>query len=236
MNTKKRLWMKSLVLIVIILFLNLPIVTALEISKVQVKVISPSEAKVSWETDEPADSFVDYGVSQENLNKVGDASDVTEHELAISGLTPDTVYYYKVQSEEVVADNEGSLYSFTTPAPDTTKPEIKVEVPAAVQGNSIDISGTTETGATLNLYVNGPQLRSMVAEDGTFVISNLALDSNKANMLRFEAIDQAGNTATAEYTVFADTSKPKVDFTTLPTITSERKITLKGAISESSSY
>jgi len=236
MEIKKRLWMKSLVLIVIVLFLNLPIVTALEISKVHVDVMSPSEAKVSWETDEPADSFVDYGVSQENLNKVGDASDVTEHEVAISGLTSDTVYYYKVQSEEVVADNGGSLYSFTTPAPDTTKPEIKVEVPVAVKGSSLDLSGTTENGATVNVYVNGPQLRSVVAEDGTFVISDLALDNNKANLLRFEAIDLSGNSASAEYTVFADTSKPKVDFETLPTITGERKITLKGTISESSSY
>ena len=69
--------MKSLVLIVIILFLNLPIVTALEISKVQVKVISPSEAKVSWETDEPADSFVDYGAGVVNEYKLPSLSATT---------------------------------------------------------------------------------------------------------------------------------------------------------------
>src|SRR3989344_3310043 len=137
MNPKKKMW-KVLVFLVIILFLNLPIVTALEISNVQVKVISSTEAEVLWETDEPANSLVNYGSSQQSLNPVGDASDVIQHRVQLPTLIANTTYYYKVQSGSVVDDNTGSLYSFSTPATDITPPELKVEIPAIVAGNNLD--------------------------------------------------------------------------------------------------
>ena len=138
MDNKKRMW-NGLVLLVITLFLNLPLASALEISNVQVKVTSSKEAEVWWETDEPANSLVNYGTSQQNLNPVGDASNVLNHSVQLSGLFANTTYYYKVQSGAVVDDNAGNLYSFSTPVPDTIPPEIKVEIPK----ESVNISVKT---------------------------------------------------------------------------------------------
>src|SRR3989344_1223615 len=235
MNTKKRMW-KVLVLLVIALFLNLPIVTALEISNVRVNVISSTEAEVLWETDEPANSLVNYGLSQQGLNPVGDASAVTEHRVEIAALTPASTYYYKVQSGSVVDDNAGSLYSFSTPAPDTTPPELKVEIPKAVAGNNLDLSGTAENSATVRAYVNGAQLQSTTAIGGSFTLIAIPLESNLESMVKIEAVDAAGNNASVEGKVFADTSKPALQLTALPEITGEKKITLTGTISEASSY
>jgi len=225
-----------LVLLVIALFLNLPIVTALEISNVRVNVISSTEAEVLWETDEPANSLVNYGLSQQNLNPVGDASAVSEHRVEIAALTPASTYYYKVQSGSVVDDNAGSLYSFSTPAPDTTPPELKVEIPKAVAGNNLDLSGTAENSATVRAYVNGAQLQSTTAIGGSFTLIAIPLESNLESMVKIEAVDAAGNNASVEGKIFADTSKPALQLTALPEITGEKKITLTGTISEASSY
>ena len=221
-----------MVFIVLGLFVNLPIVSALEISNVRAEIISPTEAEISWETDESAGSFVDYGLSEETLGRVGDASQVVEHEIILSNLAPQSTYYYQVQSGEAVDNNDGSLYSFNTLAPDTTAPEIKVELPAAVQGNRIDISGITEFGATVNVFVNGPLLRVTAADialpddpsQGRFTVADLALDSNKANVIKIEATDLAGNNALMQATVFSDTSKPKLDLGILPEFVSEKNI------------
>src|SRR3989344_5909298 len=235
MNTKKRMW-KVLVLLVIALFLNLPIVTALEISNVRVNVISSTEAEVLWETDEPANSLVNYGLSQQSLNPVGDASAVSEHRVELTTLTPASTYYYKVQSGSVVNDNAGSLYSFSTPAPDTTPPELKVEIPKAVAGNNLDISGTAEIGAIVRAYVDGAQLRSTTAADGSFTLTAIPLASNVESTINVEAVDAAGNSASVEGKVFADTSKPTLQLAPLPEVTGNKKITVSGTISEASSY
>src|SRR3989338_5716069 len=222
MNTKKRMW-KVLVLLVIALFLNLPIVSALEISNVRVNVISSTEAEVLWETDEPANSLVNYGLSQQGLNPVGDASNVVQHSVGLSSLAPNTTYYYKVQSGSVTDDNTGSLYSFSTPAPDTAPPELKVEIPASVAGNNLDISGTAEAGSTVRAHVNGAQLTSTTAVGGSFVLTAIPLASNVESLVRIEAVDASGNTAAIEGKVFADTAKPTLQLTALPEITSEKK-------------
>ncbi len=237
MNIKKEgLQKKMLVLLVIALFVNLPIVSALEISNLRVNVISSSEAEVLWETDEPANSLVNYGSSQQSLNQVGDASAVTQHSVEVSGLTPATTYYYKVQSGSVVDDNAGSLYSFSTPAPDTTPPELKVEIPKAVAGNKLDLSGTAENDTKVRAYVNGAQLQSTTAVGGSFTLTAIPLESNLESSVKIEAVDAAGNNASVEGNIFADTSKPTLQLTALPEITGEKKITLTGTISEASSY
>src|SRR3989344_843531 len=235
MNPKKKMW-RVLVFLVIILFLNLPIVTALEISNVQVKVISSTEAEVLWKTDEPANSLVNYGSSQLSLNPVGDASNVVEHSVQLPSLSANTKYYYKVQSGAVVDDNAGSLYSFSTPAPDTTPPELKVEIPKAVAGNNLDVSGTAEAGAIVRAYVDGAQLQSTTAIDGSFVLTAIPLVSNTESTVKIEAVDAAGNSALVEGKVFADTSKPTLLLGILPEVTNDKKIILSGTISEASSY
>lgn len=160
---KKRWSWKILVLLVLVLILNLPIISALEISKVRAEEITQNSAMVRWDTDQPADSFVGYGESKETLIKVGDAQKVTEHELPATTLKPSTKYYFKVESDSLVNDNSGELYSFTTLAPDTTPPEIVMELPEMVPGVNLDLVGWTEANSKVILYVNGNLAGSTIA-------------------------------------------------------------------------
>jgi hypothetical protein len=61
-----------------------------------------SQATISWVTARPATSFVYYGTDPQNLSQSkGTLNLTTEHSLIITGLTPQTTYYFKVQSFDI---------------------------------------------------------------------------------------------------------------------------------------
>jgi hypothetical protein len=336
-NKFNKCW-KFIVILVLVLLINLPIISALELSNVRVDNVAETSAVVKWDTDEASDSFVSYGTEKENLNTIGDASSVTDHQFTLTDLSPETIHYYSVESNEIVDDNSGNLYSFTTLAPDTTAPGLVVEIPEMVPGNKLNFIGWTEPGTKVLVYVNGNQAGSTMAvieevvetenvdevvetdelteteveeetveeeeisesteveeinvteneteetletievepvennlteeindsEDnlvgetiatgsaaetekteikdstpkpkGKFEFSNIILQNNELNMIKVEAIDQAGNPTTWEGTVFADTSKPKLELEDLPDIVDKNSFDLKGKLSENSTF
>jgi uncharacterized repeat protein (TIGR02543 family) len=77
------------------------------ISDVQVM---PSEttAMITWTTDEPATSGVDYGESPSYGNSVDDSALVTEHAITLTGLISGTLYHYQITS---VDGNENATHS-----------------------------------------------------------------------------------------------------------------------------
>jgi hypothetical protein len=78
-------------------------------------------ADVFWTTDEPADELVRYGTSPGTLTQsVSSTALRTEHSLNITGLSPNTVYFYQVQSTDEAGNIAVSqIESFTTQsAPD----------------------------------------------------------------------------------------------------------------------
>ena len=81
-------------------------------------------ATISWTTSEAADSRVSYGTSAGALTLVqADPAPVTAHSITLSGLAPNTTYFYRVRSADAagnVANSPGTLdppASFVTPAP-----------------------------------------------------------------------------------------------------------------------
>jgi hypothetical protein len=60
---------------------------------------TPESAAVSWKTNQPATSRLDYGTSRDALTmNVGDSRLVTDHHLTIAGLTPGTRYLIQITS------------------------------------------------------------------------------------------------------------------------------------------
>lgn len=71
------------------------------ISDVQVINITPYSATVTWKTNEPANSTVNYGETESyEIGTVFDSSYVTDHSLDLVNLTPDTLYYFEVTSSD----------------------------------------------------------------------------------------------------------------------------------------
>lgn len=78
------------------------------------------QANISWVTDRASTSFVYYGTSPTQLTQSKGTLDLlTEHAVDITGLQPNTIYYYKVQSFDNnrsydLATAYSQLYTFRT--------------------------------------------------------------------------------------------------------------------------
>ena len=235
---RKLPWRIYWTLAVILLLMNLPIVSAVEISSVQATDLTEESAVITWDTDVLSDSFVHYGTSVDNLGTKGSAAEVQQHRIALPGLKPSTNYSFSVESNSVLDNNGGAMYSFTTPAPDITAPALVVVLPALVAGAITDITGVTEPGAQVRLLVNGAMLRSfsVTDENGTFVFPQVTLSENVNNTITVEAMDVKGNKATFIGSVFADTQKPELKLEQVPSLVTDTSLTLKGTISEESKF
>jgi PKD repeat protein len=83
-----------------------------------------SGAIVRWRTDLPTDSRVVYGTDPGNLSlSVVDAAPVSEHVVTLSGLAPDTRYYYAVgSSSQILGGGTADHFVWTAPPSGTAKP------------------------------------------------------------------------------------------------------------------
>ncbi len=93
------------------------------ISNVHCENIDATSVDVCWTTNDGANSKVYYGTSPSNLNQVVqvDTPFVMPHRVKLTGLTPNTIYYYDVESKDfrgnAVRDNNGGAhYTFKTKA------------------------------------------------------------------------------------------------------------------------
>ncbi|MBI2572966.1 hypothetical protein HYV86_03855 [Candidatus Woesearchaeota archaeon] len=233
---------KIMVLGVLFLLVNTTLVSALEISHVRAENVTQDSAILAWETDEAANSFVEFGTDPAEFVRRGDADEVIEHRLPLSGLSSQTTYQYKVQSGDVVDDAQGSYYSFQTAAQDLSTSGVVVVLPEVIQGTSLSFNGTAENGASVRVLVNGRLGASTQAvgassgvTDGEFKVSGITLDAEKENLIFIEATDAFGNKANTTTVVFADTHKPVVQLIPIEEFANENRIVLNGTISENSS-
>ena len=77
-------------------------------------------ALITWTTNEPADSRVDYGTDPGLLEQsISDGTLVALHSVALGGLTPGLTYYYRVTSADAAANAAteplGAPAEFQTP-------------------------------------------------------------------------------------------------------------------------
>lgn len=74
------------------------------INNVQVTEIDEDSVTIRWETDEEADSLVNYGLQEDYGIVRVPVADRTEHSITLDGLEPGRVYYFRVVS----ADEDGN--------------------------------------------------------------------------------------------------------------------------------
>ena len=69
--------------------------------------VTTSSIVVMWQTDESADSEVEYGLTTSYGNSVYDAASVKLHEMILPGLSAGTVYHYRTIHDS----GSGPVYS-----------------------------------------------------------------------------------------------------------------------------
>lgn len=154
-----------------------PDTTPPTISAITFSGITTTGATITWETNEPADTQVEYGLttaygSQTTINTTLD----TNHSVVLSGLSPGTAYNYRIKSRDGAGNLATSINNvFTTQAgPDTTNPlaptgltatptredQIQLSWTAAVDPAGV---GQTVSGVVLyHIFRNGTPLASTV--------------------------------------------------------------------------
>jgi hypothetical protein len=85
---------------------------------------SHTNLTVRWRTDEATDSMVRYGTNLASLDwATSDATELTEHEIKLTALLPDTTYFYLVGSSvATLAGSNANHFFVTAPMPGTLKP------------------------------------------------------------------------------------------------------------------
>ncbi|NNF07024.1 MAG: metallophosphoesterase family protein, partial [Candidatus Eisenbacteria bacterium] len=81
---------------------------------------TPTSMTVRWRTDVATNSRVNFGLSAGNLNmNEDDLLVTTEHEVQLTGLTPNTLYYYSVGTTDTTLEGDASFNFLTSPLPGT---------------------------------------------------------------------------------------------------------------------
>ena len=109
-----------------------------------VTVYEPTAANITWTTDIPSDSQVNYGTTNTLGSTAYLSSYVNNHSIRLTGLFPDTTYYFEVVSSNssvgTSVDNKGGkYYSFKTTLPLPPYFSIIVNPVCGVCGELIDV-------------------------------------------------------------------------------------------------
>ena len=184
------------------------------ISNIAVSNITNNSATITWTTDQPSDSLVEYGTTTTYDNSQYDATFLTNHSITLTNLSMGTMYHFKVTSKNNlnVSSSSGDN-TFTTYSP------ITLTITSPLNGDTMNKSDVMVKGAVTNSTGNetGVTVNGMVATVyGTqFIANNIPL-ADGLNTITVTATDTAGNTATTSITVNAVTTGNYIELSANP--------------------
>jgi hypothetical protein len=182
--------------------------------------ITANSATITWTTNEPATSQVDYGPTKSyGSTTTLDPNLVTSHSVTLVGLSANTLYNYRVRSIDAAGNERVSANSTfrTAAAPDTIAPSIPTGLTATAKSTAqIDLAWVPSTD---NVAVTGYQVfrdGNQVATTTATSYSDTELTPSTTHSYTVTAFDAAGNiSASSTPPVSATTLTPD---TTAPTV------------------
>ncbi|MCR4424690.1 MAG: fibronectin type III domain-containing protein [Firmicutes bacterium] len=132
-------------------------VTPPQISWVEAKTVGPDSATITWWTNEFADSWVLYGpLAPTRTSGWGDRE--LSHSVTITGLNPNTVYFFKVRSTDDAGNTaESAVSTFRTQQPrDTTPPTGSIRINDSARYTrstlvSLTLSASDDSGGRIEM-------------------------------------------------------------------------------------
>ncbi len=182
------------------------------IQNVSISSTTETSATIKWATDEPATSKINYGKTEEyGLTTQLDTDLSTSHSVTLTGLDPNTTYYFEAISTDAAgnkATSKGEL--ITSATADETPPTI----------SGIDVSNITESSATIT-WATDETATSQVNYGKTETLDSTMLDEelttahsvtltglDEGTTYYYQAIseDSSGNVATSANQTFETTT------------------------------
>jgi len=181
---------------------------------VRVGSLSDSSATISWVTEDQTINFISYGTTPNVgtiVNETEDDNKYSTHSITVTGLNPESAYYFKINSNGTTFDNSGVPWQFTTGKVLSINP---ISIP--VSGSVINSSGEPSKRAIVYTTVNGYIISTITSEAGTFVIqlgstrtqdlSSYAQIEQDKTLLEIAATTEEGEIASAK--VFPQSANP----------------------------
>lgn len=168
-------------------------------------------ATITWTTDDLCSSEVEYGLTTSYGSKVTSATLVIGHSLQITGLSPSTLYHFRVASTNSAGLGTNTAdFTFTTAAADTTPPTVTITAPADSATVSEVISFTADASdnvavVSVKFYVDDA-IQVTDTEAGYGFSWNTRNVANGSRSLKAIAEDTSGNKATNTITVTVNNS------------------------------
>jgi len=134
---------------------NAPVISAVFTSS-----IAPDSVVINWTTNAPSTSYVEYGPSGYSATTPVDANLVTLHSVALSGLSPSTLYHFRVDSAASGSLGVSTDYTFTTSAGLSVT---SFSISAASPNLSVALGQSTSNTITATLLTGNPAAVSLAA-------------------------------------------------------------------------
>lgn len=135
---------------------------------IRVSNITDTSATVSWTTDKETSNYLVWGTSSGSITKIVDEDAQNgkyfNHTVTVSGLSPKTTYFYKINSDGVIYDNSNAPWQFTTGITINSGTNSRI-----VSGNVINASGNPIKRALVYIDINGYLLSTQTSDTGNFV-------------------------------------------------------------------
>ena len=191
-----------------------PDTTAPVISNIHSASVTGTSATISWDTNENSDAKVDYGTSVSYGSNVTSGVMTNTHSLNLTGLTPNTVYHYRVTSKDA-SNNSSTSVDFTFMTLDTIPPVISGIIVDNITVSGGRINWTTDELAnslvqygTTNSYGQSQSAGSLVANHQ---VTLSALSAGTLYHYRVISADASNNSSTStdqSFTTLPDTTPP----------------------------
>lgn len=176
-------------------------------------------ATITWNTDEKASARVEYGLTTSYGSFKSHTTRLVEHRIDLTGLLPNTRYYYQIKVKDSAGNEQVSPGSFfdTTGVVDSTPPAITGVGTSGLTGSGVAINWTTdELSDCLVEYGTAPGSYKWMQARGDLTTNHAVyldkLEGSTTYYYRVKTRDVAGNSATSQEYSFTTLKnlKPKV--------------------------
>ena len=168
---------------------------------------------VTWTTDEPANSRIEFGNTTSLGQNATKPDFETAHSLTLQ-TTQGTTYYYRITS----CDNSANCRSTTIDSFVAGPFYVSADIPRYPRTTRLDIPGSTRPGAEVTVLLNGVEARRATIDDGTFNFKGIELQ--KANNTIMLKATLGAESAEATYQADVDNQAPIMNVTIAPVVTS----------------
>jgi subtilisin family serine protease/chitodextrinase len=189
--------------------------THIRLSDIIVSQITDTTATISWTTNRPSNTTVNFGPTNTYGNTTTDSIEVTDHSITLTGLSIGTLYHYQVQSVDSYGSSKSSADAMftTTGTMDTSPPSQPSQLSASVtSSSSISLSWSASTDnvgvSQYDIYRDNVFLSSVSGIETTYEDNGLSVGVYTYTV---QAIDGAGNLSAMSFPVtesLADTIPP----------------------------